>query len=64
LLSDTRSGNQALQPKPELEGAAQLVLDEAKRETAFCAGWLQTGQGASGSCFLRSFSNVLLHGSQ
>jgi len=51
----------ALQPKPELEGAAQALPEDAKMDTTFSAGCSQPGHVAVVSCVLSSFSNVLLH---
>ncbi|MDT8443008.1 MAG: hypothetical protein RQ722_01855 [Desulfuromonadales bacterium] len=55
--------DQALQPKPELLGATQLVL-EACAETTFAASCLQSGQVIVSFCVLESFSNVWSHNSQ
>ena len=55
-------GNQALQPKPEPLGAAQLLA--ANMETAFAAALPQSGQVAWSCCGLQSFSKVLSHGLQ
>jgi hypothetical protein len=55
--------DQALQPKPDPLGAAQVELDE-KADTALNASCPQSGQGVLSSCCLKIFSNVLSQDSQ